>query len=401
MRLNDTIRFAASALTGFRLRSGLMLLAMAIGVGSVVVLTSLGDGARRYVTNQFSSLGTNLLIALPGRVETTGGVPPLTGETPRDLTIDDSQALLRSRAVKDVAPIVVGSAAVSRQGKDREVTIIGTSSTYGRMRQLVMQRGRFLPEGDVSRSLPVCVLGKTLSHELFGNEDPIGQWVRIGGSRFRVHGVLASFGISLGFDMDDIALIPVASAQSLFNTSSLFRIIVEARERDLLAKAKEDLIRIIKDRHEGEEDITIISQDAVLATFDKIFTALTLTVSGIAAISLVVAGVLVMNVMLVAVSQRTAEIGLLKALGASKNRIVALFLTEAAFLSMIGGLIGIGVGLLSNLGLSKIFPDFPIAAPGWVLLAAMLVALGTGMIFGFLPARKASRLDPVVALSRR
>ena len=401
MRIRDTIHFAISALTGFRLRSLLMLLAMAIGVGSVVVLTSLGEGARRYVTNQFSSLGTNLLIVLPGRVETTGGVPPMTGETPRDLTIDDSQALLRSRAVKDVAPIVVGSASVSRQGKDREVTIIGTSSSYRRMRQLVMHRGRFLPEGDISRSVPVCVLGKTLARELFGNEDPIGQWVRIGESRFRVHGVLESFGISLGFDMDDIALIPVASAQSLFNTFSLFRTIVEARERDLLPTAKAALLKIIKERHEGEEDVTIISQDAILATFDRIFLALTLTVSGIAAISLVVAGVLVMNVMLVAVSQRTAEIGLLKALGASKNRIVALFLTEAAFLSMIGGLIGIGVGLLSNFGLTKVFTDLPISAPNWVLLAAMLVALGTGMIFGFLPARKASRLDPVVALSRR
>jgi len=401
MRLRDTLQFAITALTGFRLRSSLMLLAMAIGVGSVVVLTSLGDGARLYVTRQFSSLGTNLLIVLPGRTETTGGVPPLTGATPRDLTLDDSQALLRSRAVKDIAPIVVGAAPVAYRELDREVTILGTSASFLKVRQLKMRRGRFLPQGEISRAIPVCVLGRTLNSELFGREDPIGEWVRIGENRFRVIGVLESMGISLGFNMDDIALIPVASAQSLFNTFSLFRIMVEARERDLLAKAKTDVLKIIRERHEGEEDITIITQDAVLATFDRIFLALTLTVGGIAAISLVVAGVLVMNVMLIAVSQRTTEIGLLKALGASKKRIIVLFLTEAAFLSAIGGMAGLFCGLLSNLGLRRVFPDFPITAPHWALLSAMLVALCTGLVFGFLPARKASRLDPVVSLSRR
>ena len=401
MRIRDTLRFAAGALTGFRLRSALMLLAMAIGVGSVVVLTSLGDGARRYVTNQFASLGSNLLIVLPGRVETTGGVPPLTGETPRDLTLEDSQALLRSRAVKEVAPIVIGSAPVAWQGRDREVTILGATASYFRVRQLAMHRGRPLPAGELTRAIPVCILGKTLTRELFGQADPVGEWVRIGESRFRVVGVLDSFGISLGIDMDDIAMIPVASAQSLFNTFSLFRILVEVRDRALLPTAKAELFRIIRERHEGEDDITVISQDAVLATFDRIFLALTLTVGGIAAISLVVAGVLIMNVMLVAVSQRTAEIGLLKALGASKNRIILLFLTEAAALSLVGGLSGLGLGLASNLGLRRLFPDFPIAAPGWVLVAGLLVALVTGLIFGLLPARKASRLDPVVALSRR
>jgi len=401
MRFRDNLNYAVRALTGFRLRSLLMLLAMAIGVGSVVVLTGLGDGARRYVTAQFLSLGSNLLIVLPGRAETTGSVPPLTGATPRDLTIADSLALLRSRAVQDVAPIAVGSAPVRWQGRGREVTILGTSSSFLRIRKLAMRSGRFLPPGDPSRGMPVCVLGRTLASELFGSRDPIGRWVRIGESRFRVLGVLESMGISLGFNMDDIALVPVASAQSLFNTFSLFRIMVEARERDALARAKSDVLNIVKARHEGEEDITVITQDAVLATFDRIFLALTLTVGGIGAISLVVAGILVMNVMLIAVSQRTTEIGLLRAIGATRRGIVTLFLTEAAFLAMLGGLIGLGLGVLSNFGLQRLFPDFPISAPPWALVAAMLVAVGTGLVFGFLPARKASRLDPVVSLAMR
>lgn len=401
MRIQDTFQYAGSALKGNRLRTYLMLLAMAIGIGAVIVLTSLGDGARRYITGQFAALGSNLLIVLPGRIETTGGVPPLTGETARDLTLEDSRALLRSRAIHQVAPLVVGSAPVSWAQRDREVNIVGTSAEFLSIRQLTMNRGRFLPSGDIFQASPVCVLGGTLAEELFGRQDPLGQWIRIGGSRFRVIGILESFGISLGFKMDDIAIIPVASAQALFNTSSLFRVLVEARDRDLLDRAKTGILTIMKERHEGEEDVTIISQDAVLATFDRIFLALTLAVGGIAAISLFVAGVLIMNVMLVSVSQRTAEIGLLKALGAPSSVVMKLFLAESSFLSMTGAAAGIGLGLLSNSGLQKIFPDFPISVTPWAFGAAILVALGTGIGFGLLPARRASRLDPVTALSRR
>jgi putative ABC transport system permease protein len=400
-RLNDIGRFALRALTGYPLRTSLMLLAMAIGVASVVVLTSLGEGTRRYVTGQFASLGTNLLIVLPGRAETTGGPPPLTGETPRDLTIDDALALLRSRTIRYLAPVTVGSAPVSWQQRDREVMILGSTSSMLHIRHLQMSRGRFLPESDPSRALPVCVLGHTLTQELFGNISPIGQWVRIGDKRFRVIGILAKEGVSLGLDMDDLALIPVASAQALFNTSSLFRILVEARERELLPRAKQAIIDIIRQRHDGEDDITVITQDAVLATFDRIFTVLTLAVGGIAAISLVVAGVLVMNVMLVAISQRTAEIGLLKALGAPAGRITILFLTEAAILSLFGAVCGILIGYGGVWIIQTSVPQFPVQVPSWALAAAFWVAITTGLVFGIMPARRAARLDAVQALARR
>ncbi len=401
MKASDLAGFCFRALSGYPLRTGLMLLAMAIGVSSVVVLTALGEGARRYVAGQFTSLGTHLLIVLPGRNETTGGPPPLLGETPRDLTLADAMALKRSSAVRRVAPIMVGSAPVSRAGLEREVTILGSTSELFAVRRLSMARGRFIPEGEVSRAEAVCVLGYTLKTELFGSDTVLGRFVRIGQRRFRVIGVLADTGQSLGLDMSDVAVIPVASAESLFNRSSLFRILVQARGRDAVGRAKIAIRDIIRERHEGEDDVTVITQDALLAAFDKIFRALTLAVAGIAAISLAVAGILIMNVMLIAVSQRTAEIGLLKAVGAPSGQILRLFLAESALLSLAGAACGLGISAAGVMLVRRLFPDFPVTVPVWSPAAAVGVALAGGLLFGMLPARRAGRMDPVTALSRR
>ena len=401
MKITDIIGFAFKASTGYPTRTLLMLLAMAIGVGSVVILSSLGEGARRYVVSQFSSLGTNLLIILPGRSETVGGPPPLLGITPRDLTLDDAMALTRSSAIKYVAPLSVGAAPVSWGVREREVTILGSTPHLFHVRQLTMARGRFLPEGDPTRAASVCVLGYKIKQELFGNAPAVGEAVRIGDRRFRVIGVLAQKGQSVGMDMGDIVIIPVASAQALFNTASLFRIMAEVSDRESLPRAKEMVLRLIRERHDGEDDITVISQDAVLATFDRIFTALTLTVTGIAAISLAVAGILIMNVMLIAVSQRRAEVGLLKAIGAPGGQIMVLFLAESAILSIIGAALGLMLAAIGIWVLSRVFPDFPLAAPLWSLWAAVGVSVVTGLVFGVLPARRAARLDPVLSLSRR
>jgi putative ABC transport system permease protein len=378
-----------------------MLLAMAIGVGSVVVLTALGEGARRYVTGEFAALGTHLLIVLPGRSETTGGPPPVMGETPRDLTLDDALALERSRHVRRVAPLTVGSAPVSWQRREREVSVLGTTASFLTVRHLSMGQGLFLPESDARVSKPVCVIGTTVRQELFGPEPALGQWVRIGDRRFRVIGILASEGRSIGVDLDEIVIIPVASAQTLFNAPSLFRILVEARSRMAVRGAKGDVVSIIRRRHEGEEDVTVITQDAVVATFDKVFQALTLTVAGIAAISLSVAGILIMNVMLVSVSQRTPEIGLLKAIGAPARQIMILFLSESGLLSLLGAAIGLALGFVAAATLRHFYPALEMVPPLWALGAAIGVALFTGLAFGVLPAKRAARLDPVQALSRR
>jgi len=378
-----------------------MLLAMAIGVSSVVVLSTLGEGARKYVTGEFASLGSHLLIVLPGRSETVGGAPPLIGETVRDLTLADAMALERSPAIRRVAPICVGAAPVSWNGREREVSILGSTRDFFDIREMTMSYGKFLPEGDPFQGSGVCVLGYRMKEEIFGNVSPLGEWIRIGGSRFRVIGVMAKKGQSLGLDMGDVVLIPVASAQRLFNTASLFRVLVQAEGRDAIPRAKEAILNIIQARHEGEDDITVVTQDAVLSAFDKIFTALTLTVAGIAAISLSVAGILIMNVMLIAVSQRNAEIGLLKAVGATSRQVMALFLSEAAGLSLFGAGLGALVSMAGVWVLDRLFPSFPMSIPLWALAAAILTALVTGVVFGVLPARRASRLDPVSALSKR
>jgi putative ABC transport system permease protein len=401
MKPGDLAGFCVRSLAGYPLRTGLMLLAMAIGVASVVVLTSLGEGARRYVAREFTSLGTHLLIVLPGRSETTGGPPPLLGETPRDLTVEDAEALRRGSAVRRVAPIMVGSAPVAWGGLEREVTILGSNAELYEIRDLAMAQGRFLPPGDITRGEAVCVLGHKIRRELFGNASPLGAWVRVGQRRFRVIGVLAPKGQALGLDMSDVAVIPVAAAQALFNSASLFRVLVQARHRDAVARAKSAVLDILRTRHDGEDDVTVITQDALLATFDRILTALTLAVGGIAAISLAVAGILIMNVMLIAVSQRTAEIGLLKALGAPPNQIQRLFLGEATLLSLAGAAVGLVLAAGGVIGVVKAFPVFPMAVPAWSPLAAVGVSLATGLVFGVLPARRAAHLDPVTALSRR
>jgi putative ABC transport system permease protein len=402
MRLIDITQFATSSLRGSPTRTLLMMLAMSIGVAAVVVLTALGEGARRYVVDQFSSLGTNLVIVLPGRTETAGiGPGMLLGQIPREITLDDAEALSRSSAVKRIAPLTVGSAMLSHDALNREVVVLGSTSDLLEVRHMTLGLGKFLPAGNIHESASVCVLGNQMRRELFGNEQAIGQWVRLGDRRFRVIGVLAPQGESMGMRTDELVIIPVASAHQLFNTSGLFRVLIEAKNRDVIEQAKHDAEQIMFQRHGGEKDVTVITQDAVLATFDRILTALTMAVGGIAAISLAVAGVLIMNVMLIAVAQRVKEIGLLKALGAPGRQIRALFFAEAALLSGIGSVAGLVLGYAGSIVIGQVYPSLPVSPPWWAVLAATATALGTGVLFSVWPARRAARLDPVAALAGR
>lgn len=402
MRVADTLLFARRAASGTPLRTGLLVLAMSIGVAAVIVLTALGDGARRYVIEEFSAIGSNLLIVLPGRSE-TGGLNPanLVTTTPRDLTAEDADSLLHIKGVRKVAPIVVGSSEISVGGKLREVMLVGTSSDFLEVRRLQLAQGRFLPPNDVGLGSNVAVIGSVIRDELFGTASPLGKPIRVGDRRFRVIGVLSAGGRGMGMTTDELIIVPTATALAMFDTNTLFRILIEGGSRDELESLESRVKKTLIERHDGEEDFTLITQDAVLQTFDKILRVLTLGVAGIAAISLAVAGILVMNVMLVSVTQRTGEIGLLKALGATAPTIRNVFLVEAAMLSLLGAIIGVALGEAGAAVLRQFYPAFPAYPPIWAVVAGVGTALGTGLLFGVMPARKAALLDPVQALSKR
>jgi putative ABC transport system permease protein len=402
MKVIDTFRFSADAATGTPLRTGLLMLAMSIGVAAVVILTALGDGARRYVVDEFSSIGTNLVIVLPGRSETRGFNPAnLVTSTPRDLTVEDAESLLKLPGVARVAPILIATTEINAAGKLREAMLLGTNYDYSGIRQIKIGMGRFLSKDEVGHGSAEVVLGALIRQEIFGTENPLGKTVRIGDRRLRVVGVLGEGGRGMGMTTDELVIVPVATAQAMLNTNTLFRIIIEAKSREQISEVKSSTLKLITKRHDGEEDITVITQDAVLQTFDKILNVLTLGVAGIAAISLAVAGILVMNVMLVSVTQRTAEIGLLKALGATSAAVRQLFMVEAVLLSLTGGLLGTGLGYLGAAIIRIVYPTFPAYPPLWAVLAGLGTALISGLFFGVMPARRAAQLNPIQALSKR
>jgi putative ABC transport system permease protein len=396
----DLVAFAVGALRGHRLRTLLSVAGVAVGIAAVVALTALGEGARQYVVQEFMSLGTNLLIVLPGKVETTGMVP-FVGGTTHDLTIEDYRAIAtRLPLVSDAAPLAMGTESVSHDGRSRSVAIIGTTAELQRVRRLRLGSGRFLRAGDPEQGSAEVVLGVKVAGELFGNANPLGKVVRIGQWRFRVVGVIEPRGRSLGFDFDDVVFVPVATAMRMFNRSSLFRIIVEVHTADDLEAGKQEVLDLLSKRHRAE-DVTVITQDAVVSTFAQIMDVLTLALVAIASVSLSVAGIGIMNVMLVAVAERRREIGLLKALGAGTGQVLGVFVTEAAVLSTIGGVVGLAAGWAAVRVFVRIYPAFPASPPPWAIAASLAVATVVGLVFGVLPARRAAKLDPVLALAGR
>ena len=400
MTLTDVARLAFGALARQRRRTLLSLLGLAIGVAAVVVLTAVGQGARAYVARQFEVLGANMLIVLPGKVETTGAIPGFGG-VPNDLTLLDAAALRdRIPGVMRVAPLVVGNDTLEHAGRNRQVAAIGTTSEYAAVRSFTFASGRFLPEGPWDRGAPVAVLGAKLADELFPGEAAVGGYVRLGGWRLRVEGVLQPQGMTFGFDMDEAIFVPVSVGMRMFDRRTLFRIVVQMRPGSDMDLAAERVEETISRRH-GEEDVTITTPEAVMGSLDAILAALTLAVAGIAAVSLCVAGIGIMNVMLVAVAERRGEIGLLKAIGAGRRQVLSLFLVEAALLSLAGGLVGLVAGWGLVRGLVALVPAFPASPPAWAVASALGLAVATGLIFGYWPARQAVRLDPVTALAGR
>ena len=375
------------------------MLGVAIGVASVIVLTSLGEGARVFLTDQFASLGTNLIIVLPGKVETTG-TAPIMGGVPRDLTLADGEALAREvRAVRHVSPISLGEAParfgqkLARRDDHRHDRARSGSRATWRCASVA-----FCPRARRGKRHVCASSDRRIQRELFAGANPLGEFLRLGEVRFRVIGVMAPRGTALGMNMDDLVIVPVRSGMTLFNQSGLSRLFIDVNTPEQVDAANAAITEVLRQRHGGEEDVTLWTQKAMLSSFGRILAALTTAIGGIAAISLSVAGIGIMNVMLVSVSERTAEIGLLKALGAARLQILTAFLTEAAILSCTGGLLGLTVAFALNRAFAAVYPAFPVQAPLWAIYGAMLVSVAVGVVFGLMPARRAARMDPVVSL---
>ena len=397
---HDSVLFALLVLRRYRFRTSMMMLAMTLAVGSVVAFTALGEGARGFVRNEFSSLGAELLVVLPGRKQTTGGAPPVMGTSARDVTLLDIRNLReRLRGAQAVVPLMAGKVEVSANARSRDVMIIGSPAQYFSVRELKVLNGNILPEIDDNLAQPVCVIGGKVRDELFGNAQAVGEWIKMGDRRFRIIGVLSGKADASGFDLSDGVLIPVASAQMLFNRQGLFRVIIQPHQHYPIDKLQQEVLDAFRDLHQGEEDVTVVKPDSMMKTFDKIFSALTLGIGAIAGISLLVAGVLVMNLTLISVSQRTKEIGLLKALGASNRHIRRLFLLESVLLCMAGALCGVVAGELLVLLGRSLWPNVPFAAPVWAVVASVLIALFSGVVFAWMPASRAARQQPVEALA--
>ena len=398
MRTSDLLRLAWQSIWFHRQRSALTMLGILIGIASVILLTSIGEGTRVYVLSEFTQFGTTLAAIKPGKVETSG-LPGILGITIHPLTVDDAVAIERLRGVDQVVPVIMGTAPVERGGRTRNSFVYGATAGATKAWRMGVRGGRFLPELDYDRAAPVVVLGPKLKKELFADENGLGEHVRIAGQRFLVIGVMEPKGQFLGFDIDDSAYIPVASARHLFNRDALHEIDVLIANASYIDPVVKRIKGVLAERHNRTEDFTVTTQTGMLETLDRVIRVVSMAVGGIGAISLLVGSIGILTMMWIAVNERTSEIGLARAVGATGRQIMLLFLVEASMLSMVGGILGVTVGLGGAHALHLYLPALPVKTPMEYVGLALGISLLVGLASGLLPARKAAAMDPVVALS--
>jgi len=396
MRTADLTRFTLTSLTAHRMRTALSALGVAVGIAAVILLTAIGEGLHHFVIAEFTQFGTNLLTVQPGKSQTHGA--PLGGiNTTRPLSIDDAIALRRAAWVRVTDPVVQGNAEVRHGTRTRRVALYGVGHQFPDALQMKVASGQFLPNDDPHNARAFAVLGAKVARELFADAQPLGAHVRIGSERYIVIGVMAAKGQMLGFDLDDTAYIPVGRALDMFNREGLMEIHVVYEPTAPVDEVVASIKQVLTTRH-GGEDFTIITQQQMLDVFGTILDTLTFAVAAIGGISLLVGGVGILTILTIAVSERTAEIGLLRAIGATRRRILWLFLAEAALLAAIGGIAGLvlGGGIAGLLKLAV--PAMPVSIPWLYALLAEAVAVSVGLAAGVAPAIHAARLDPLDAL---
>ncbi|TFI53402.1 FtsX-like permease family protein [Mastigocladus laminosus UU774] len=402
MNLAESIKMAGKTLLSNKLRSTLTMLGIVIGNASVIAMIGIGEAGQKYVNQQLESLGPNVLFVLPGNQETQR----ISRDTPKTLVLADAEAIATQvPTVAGVAPELNSRQVVNYRSRNTDVNIIGTTPSFLQVRDFETAKGRFFTDIDIKRNNQVVVLGANLAERFFGTSNPIGQQLRIKNGSFQIIGVLTAKGSSLGADYDEAALIPLTtSASRLVGENSpygigLAYIVVSARDANSVDAAEFQITNLLRQRHNinSEDDFTIRTQKDAMQTIGQITSALTIMLAAIAAISLIVGGIGIMNIMLVSVTERTQEIGLRKAIGATQQDILLQFIIEAVILSAAGGLIGTAIGVG---GILLVAALTPLDAGLSVVAISLTVGVsgGIGLFFGVVPARRAAQLDPIVAL---
>lgn len=395
MNIFESFRLAFNGLNANKMRSFLTMLGVIIGVGSVILLVSIGQGAKSYVTGEVESLGSNLIFVMPGKIEFSGGQHP-SGEN--KLSLDDVRLIKRkSKYIKYIGADVESSDNVKYGDKIRSVMVYGATSNINKILDVPVVKGRDITESHVGGARKVAVIGKTVAEKLFGSSgEPIGKRITIAGQKFTVIGVLKERGQSMGLDKDDIVDIPITAAQSLYGLDRVSYILAEAKDADSIDPAVKEIKQIMSKRLKPNE-FTVSSQGEMLGAFKNILSILTLMLAGIGGISLMVGGIGIMNIMLVSVTERTREIGVRKAVGAKTYDILIQFIIEAMTLSVSGGIVGISLGTGTSYAISAL-SSLPSEVTVWSISVAFFFSAFVGVFFGVYPAWKASRLNPIDAL---
>jgi putative ABC transport system permease protein len=397
MNFFEPVRLALLSLRTNKVRSFLTMLGIIIGVSSVILLVSIGTGLQEYITTQFQALGANTIFVMPGKIDlknvSSAGQQMMTSKLE---TTDVSDIQRGSLVVTEVTPGVAAIALLSYRGKTISVETTGIWENYFNIVNFTPASGDIIRQNDVERSRKVVVLGDKAASDLFGDTDPVGSWITIADIRYQVKGRLTAKGGggAMGGSVDDRAFIPYTTALRQFNFTRPQLIVIKVTDQNAVGTASEDISRVLTRRLKAD-DFTVLQQKDLLNTITQFLSVITVALGGIAAISLLVGGIGIMNIMLVSVTERTREIGLRKAVGATPHDILVQFLIEAVILSLFGGIIGISLGLLGSLALNAVVKTY---VSIWsVLLASGFSAL-IGIIFGVAPAVRASHLDPIEAL---
>ncbi len=393
MDIRELFKLSIASLKANKLRSALTTLGIIIGVFSVILLVSLGTGLQSYITNQISGLGSNLIFVIPGRI---GGARTPGGQQTNKLVFSDAKNLSNKlRAIAEVGPVIQKSTSVKYINKtNKNTSILGTSANYPEIVKTELAEGRFFTPGQERSGARVGLIGQTVKKNLFSNADPIGKKISVSGNKYTVIGITKERGSVFGIDQDNIVIVPITTAQRQFGVNNLNTIYLSAKKPEYVTLVKDQATSVLLKRL-TEDDFTLQTQEQTLSTINSITGVLTAALGGIAAISLLVGGIGVMNIMLVSVTERTKEIGLRKALGARRKDILLQFLLEAVMLSLLGGVVGILLGL----GFSALLARFFVSeVTPWSVILAFVFSVGVGIIFGIAPAIRASRLSPIEAL---